>query len=94
MESPIYYVALGDSLTEGTGASNNKNTFANRYFEVIKKTPDCFFINLGRSGMTSEDLLTSLLHPNINNKLKNATDITITIGGTCAPFVFFSEYSD
>jgi lysophospholipase L1-like esterase len=81
MESPIYYVALGDSLTEGTGASNNKYTLANRYFEAIKRTPDCSFINLGRSGLTSEELLLSLLHPDINNKLKHATDITITIGG-------------
>lgn len=77
----IYYVAFGDSLTSGVGASIESKALIHKYFSGIKKGSGCKCINLGCSGMSSDELLLYILKPDIQTIWQKATDITITIGG-------------
>jgi lysophospholipase L1-like esterase len=81
MKNGICYVAFGDSLTRGVGASHEDWSFPNLYFKSIKQTDDCRLINLGQSGMSSTELLHFIQEPEIRKVWQQATDITITIGG-------------
>jgi lysophospholipase L1-like esterase len=81
MKNCIYYVAMGDSLTEGVGASSGDASFAAKFFNTIKQTPACRFVNLGRAGMCSGELLIYMQEPSILEEWQKATHITVTIGG-------------
>jgi lysophospholipase L1-like esterase len=81
MEYPIIYIALGDSLTVGVGASAPDRSFAANFFQSIKQTKECKYMNLGKSGASSGELLQFLTDSKIRDLLKRATHITITTGG-------------
>ncbi|AMA73125.1 MULTISPECIES: SGNH/GDSL hydrolase family protein [Aneurinibacillus] len=81
MENRVYYVAMGDSLTEGVGASSIESSFAAKFFKAIRQTPYCQYVNLGRSGMSSSELLQYIEKTPVREQWQKATNITITIGG-------------
>ncbi|WP_408011178.1 GDSL-type esterase/lipase family protein [Pseudalkalibacillus sp. A8] len=81
MENQVLYIALGDSLTKGVGASAHERSFTASFFHGIKQTKDCRYINLGKSGRSSGELLQLLTDSKICDLLKRATHVTITIGG-------------
>lgn len=81
MENRVFYIALGDSLTEGVGASTHDRSFTAHFFQAIKQTKECQYMNFGKSGRSSEELLQFLTNSKIRDLLKRATHITITSGG-------------
>jgi lysophospholipase L1-like esterase len=81
MENRVFYIALGDSLTAGVGASAHERSFAASFFQSIKQTKECRYMNFGKSGRSSGELLQFLTDPQIRDLLKKATHITITTGG-------------
>ncbi|RAK21172.1 lysophospholipase L1-like esterase [Anoxybacillus vitaminiphilus] len=81
MENRVFYIALGDSLTAGVGASAHERSFAASFFQSIKQTKECRYMNFGKSGRSSGELLQFLTDSQIRDLLKRATHITITTGG-------------
>lgn len=81
MENRVFYIALGDSLTEGVGASTHDQSFTACFFQAIKQTKECQYMNFGKSGRSSGELLQFLTDSKIRDLLKRATHITITTGG-------------
>ena len=57
----IIYVALGDSLTEGLGASDYKNSFPYLLTEKLSVKGSVQLYNLARSGATSQDVVVTQL---------------------------------
>jgi lysophospholipase L1-like esterase len=78
---PIYYLALGDSLTEGFGEIRSVQTFVLPFFEYLRRTEYCRVRNWGVSGITSEELLAFISNPAVIRLLPKLTHLTITIGG-------------
>jgi len=59
-EGPITVVALGDSLTEGTGDESGREGYVGRLRDAIGARPGrsgSTVVNLGRSGWASQDLI-------------------------------------
>ncbi|MDQ0217856.1 hypothetical protein ELQ35_13800 [Peribacillus cavernae] len=81
MDKRVYYIALGDSLTTGVGASTHDHSFTANFFQVIKQTKECQYMNFGKSGLSSGELLQFLIDSKTPDLLKRATHITITTGG-------------
>jgi lysophospholipase L1-like esterase len=97
MENRVFYIALGDSLTVGVGASKHDQSFTAGFFQGIKQTKECQYKNLGKSGRSSGELLQFLIDSKTRDLLKRATHVTITIGGNdliraYQNNVSFSEY--
>ncbi|MBM7607681.1 lysophospholipase L1-like esterase [Lysinibacillus composti] len=83
-ESPIYYLALGDSLTKGVGDEENKKGYTKRLVEKIEQwtlESKITLDNRGKRGRRSDQLLSLLKKGHYDIELKNAELITITIGG-------------
>lgn len=57
----IVYVALGDSLTEGTGASDYKSSFPYLLSRKLSAKAQVELFNLARAGATSEDVVINQL---------------------------------
>ena len=79
----IRYVALGDSLTVGVGSSPFLRGFVCRfktYAETDLQNHICLDI-FAKTGATTGDVLHSLKHPLIRNRINSAQIITITAGG-------------
>jgi lysophospholipase L1-like esterase len=79
--SPIAYLALGDSLTEGIGANNSSAHFVAQYFKHLRHSNQCYVRNFGISGMTSDELLSLVNNPAMIRLLPKVNHITITTGG-------------
>lgn len=61
-DSPtIKYVALGDSLTEGVGASDYKNSYPYLTAQKLSSKNNVKLVNLAHAGDTSADVLTNQL---------------------------------
>jgi lysophospholipase L1-like esterase len=78
---PIYYLAIGDSLTAGFAGVSSAHTFVAHFFEHLRRTEHCQVRNWGISGMTSGELLDFIRHPAVSRSLTELTHLTITIGG-------------
>jgi lysophospholipase L1-like esterase len=79
----ITIVALGDSLTKGTGDTSGDGGYVGRSAKklgVILKKP-VHVSNQAVNGWRADNLLNSLEEPNIQNLIKNADIIMLTIGG-------------
>jgi lysophospholipase L1-like esterase len=79
----ITIVALGDSLTKGTGDESGDGGYVGKTkksLETFWKKP-VFVINQAINGWRTENLLESLNKPNLQNLLKQADIIMLTIGG-------------
>ncbi|MDR6225293.1 SGNH/GDSL hydrolase family protein [Desmospora profundinema] len=79
--NPITYLALGDSLTEGVGASTPDRHLVAQYFEHIRNTDHCRVINMGISGLTSTELYDLVQSPGLHKLIPRASHITLTTGG-------------
>lgn len=79
----IDYVAVGDSLTVGVGASFMSPGFVHRFACKMQShyeehvCPDIY----AKSGITSEEVLSIFQQPTVMNRVKEAEIITITAGG-------------
>jgi lysophospholipase L1-like esterase len=61
-DTPLRYVALGDSTVEGVGASTPGATYVSRLHERLREVyPRSSVVNLGRAGATSSDVLAGQL---------------------------------
>jgi lysophospholipase L1-like esterase len=75
-------VALGDSLTRGTGDETGKGYVGNVLEEVKKKTDQKVRLtNLGISGQRSDQLKEQVQEVEVQRQIKAADVILITIGG-------------
>ncbi|MDG5788795.1 GDSL-type esterase/lipase family protein [Evansella sp. AB-P1] len=82
MKAPIYYTALGDSLSAGVG-SFNKSGFVQRYAKFLEyyyRIP--VVTNMyAKPRITSTELLHMLSNPEIQRSIYFSKIITISIGG-------------
>jgi lysophospholipase L1-like esterase len=78
---PVFFVALGDSLTEGLGAESSESGFVHQLFHRLRRTEQCEIHNLGVSGTRSSELCRLVDEPDISRLLTRATHISITTGG-------------
>lgn len=76
-EKPVY-VALGDSIAEGTGL---RNADVASYGALIAATNGYEFINHAVAGHRTEDLLSRLSEENVAADVAKADIISISIGG-------------
>lgn len=77
----ITYLALGDSLTEGIGATRPDGNFVRQFFQHMKHSEHCRVRNFGISGITSSELYQMMNNPAIYRLLKRASHVSITTGG-------------
>lgn len=77
----VIYLALGDSLTEGIGASSPDSCFVPQYFRHIKVSTGCRLLNMGVSGMTASELLRFLESPILKKLIPQVSHMTVTTGG-------------
>lgn len=72
------YLALGDSISVGTGLSNKEKAFTSLLSAALNNSK---YMNEAVGGLTSEGLLRKLVDKELRNEIKEAEIITITIGG-------------
>lgn len=72
------YVALGDSITKGSGLSETEQNFATLLTQKKHLTP---YVNYGINGFTISDLLHFIEDPQVQKNITNASFLTVTIGG-------------
>ena len=81
---PLFYLALGDSLTKGVGDETNNYGFTGLLAQELNKWPAISEVELdnrGKNGRRSDQLL-ALMEDGQYDKELNKTDlITITLGG-------------
>lgn len=93
---PIFYVALGDSLTVGIGAFILPG-FVKAYQRLASKAlqSDIDVFNFGRHGATTNDLLEKVKLPVVRLAIQHAQLFTISIGGNdlrrVAPKYFWNK---
>ncbi|PLR89865.1 GDSL family lipase [Bacillus sp. T33-2] len=75
-------VALGDSLTRGTGDADGKGYIGYLVDQLQEKSKEKITLhNLGVKGYRSEQLLSQVKESEIQRQIQQADAITITIGG-------------
>ncbi|TCS95024.1 SGNH/GDSL hydrolase family protein [Hazenella coriacea] len=79
--TPISYLALGDSITEGIGAISPEHNFVTQYFRQLKCSDQCQLRNWGISGMRTKELLDLIHNPGLTRVFPRVTHISISIGG-------------
>lgn len=81
---PVFYLALGDSLTRGVGDETNNFGFTGLLAEELNKWPAISEVELdnrGKNGRRSDQLLSLVKSGHYDKELKKADLITITLGG-------------
>ncbi|SEM71277.1 Lysophospholipase L1 [Lihuaxuella thermophila] len=81
LSTPVSYLALGDSLTEGIGAVSPQQHFVAQFFRHLQHSKQCHMRNWGISGMTSAELLSLVTTPGVTRLLPRLTHLSITTGG-------------
>lgn len=79
--NPITYLALGDSLTEGIGASRPDRHLVAQYFDHMRNSDHCRLINMGISGLTSAELYQLVQSTALAKLVPRVSHITVTTGG-------------
>ncbi|MBA4492895.1 SGNH/GDSL hydrolase family protein [Paenactinomyces guangxiensis] len=79
--TPVSYLALGDSLTEGIGAVSPEQHFVAQYFRHLQHSDHCQMRNWGVSGMRSSELLNLVSNSGIIRLLPRLSHLSITTGG-------------
>jgi lysophospholipase L1-like esterase len=78
----LHIVALGDSLTRGTGDETGKGYVGVLMDEIKEKSKqDVLLTNLGITGQRSEQLMEQIQQTEVKRQLQNSDMIVITIGG-------------
>ncbi|MCI8964902.1 MAG: hypothetical protein HFJ43_00875, partial [Clostridia bacterium] len=80
------YVALGDSITLGTGLSDPKNE---AFSYLIKNKSNCELNNFGIDGMNSSWLLYNLSSKQYTDEIKSSNLVTISIGSNDIFWIFY-----
>ncbi|WNF38734.1 GDSL-type esterase/lipase family protein [Bacillaceae bacterium IKA-2] len=81
-ETSFLVVALGDSLTVGMGDAEGKGYVGNVIDDLHeRKIKDIHLENLGVNGLTSNGLLEIVSQPDVEEQIKQAKLILLTIGG-------------
>lgn len=82
INSPILYVAIGNSLTAGVGAGYFPG-FVQRYQQMAAQHLNKRVMSqvYARPGATTSDLLQMVRHPNVARAIQQASIITINAGG-------------
>ncbi len=80
------YVALGDSITLGTGFSDPKNE---AFSYLIKNKSNCELNNFGIDGMNSSWLLYNLSSKQYTDEIKSSNLVTISIGSNDIFWIFY-----
>lgn len=81
---PVFYLALGDSLTKGVGDETNNYGFTGLLAQELNKWPAISEVELdnrGKNGRRSDQLLTLVEDGQYDEELSKANLITITLGG-------------
>ncbi|GAX90618.1 GDSL-type esterase/lipase family protein [Effusibacillus lacus] len=82
VEGDYRLVALGDSLTRGTGDETGQGFVGNLTAELQKLTKhQVVATNLGINGMKAPELLPYIQSPEVQQEIKTAHLITLSIGG-------------
>lgn len=78
----LHIVALGDSLTRGTGDETGKGYVGVLMDEIKEKTKqDVQLTNLGISGQRSDQLKQQIEQTEVQRQIKNADIVLVTMGG-------------
>ena len=79
----LYYVAIGDSLTEGVGDATSQGGFVPLLAQNIQNGSNVSvdFQNFGHAGDTSTQIYEKIKQKQIQSALKEADFITLTVGG-------------
>jgi lysophospholipase L1-like esterase len=78
----LHIVAIGDSLTRGTGDETGKGYVGVLLDEINEKTKqDVRVTNLGISGQTSDQLMQQIQQTEVKRQLQSADMILLTMGG-------------
>mgnify|MGYP001204030632 CR=1 FL=1 len=83
MKPPLYYVALGDSLTEGYGVAE-EDSFVAVYSRLIESALGrrVVYLNAGVTGETTSDILERMLRDvDLQEAIHQADLISLTAGG-------------
>ncbi|MFL0582742.1 GDSL-type esterase/lipase family protein [Solibacillus silvestris] len=81
---PVFYLALGDSLTRGVGDETQDYGYTIRLQQELEKWPmvkEVELDNRGKNGRRSNQLLSLLKHGHYDEELEKANLVTITLGG-------------
>lgn len=91
-KTDVDVVAMGDSLTEGIGDEQEQNGYAGRFANSIKEQmngiKEVQLLETAKKGRRSDELITQIKSGDIDNELKTAEIITLTIGGNDLMKVF------
>jgi lysophospholipase L1-like esterase len=81
-KGPILYVGVGDSLTAGVGAIWEPG-FVQRYQQLAKKSlcRHVFLEVFAKPGATSQEILKIMSSPRVQQGIKEASIITLSVGG-------------
>ncbi|BAK16511.1 lysophospholipase L1 [Solibacillus silvestris StLB046] len=81
---PVFYLALGDSLTRGVGDETQDYGYTIRLQQELEKWPmveEVELDNRGKNGRRSDQLLSLLKRGHYDEELEKANIVTITLGG-------------
>lgn len=81
--SPIFYTAIGDSLTVGTGSGLFSPGYVERFAVELCELRGQQVVpyKFARDGATSEEILSTTFMPQVRYSLRDSQYITITSGG-------------
>ncbi|WP_052712098.1 GDSL-type esterase/lipase family protein [Domibacillus indicus] len=80
----INIVSIGDSLTEGVGDSTNSGGYVpylEKQLESLDEIKDASFVNYGKRGNRTDQLVKRLKQESIQADIKKADMVIITVGG-------------
>ncbi|WP_245796347.1 GDSL-type esterase/lipase family protein [Domibacillus antri] len=93
----IHVVSIGDSLTEGVGdstASGGYVPYLEQQLESLDEIDDASFVNFGKKGNRTDQLLKRLQIENVKAEIAKADIVMITIGGNDVVKVVKENWSD
>ncbi|MGT2907192.1 SGNH/GDSL hydrolase family protein [Streptococcus dentiloxodontae] len=96
-QTPFSYVAIGDSLTQGVGDTTNQGGFIPILSQELSSAYhyDVTSSNYGVSGNTSNQILKRMQEKtDIQDSLKTANLMTLTVGGNDVMSVIRKNFSD
>ncbi len=93
----IKIVSIGDSLTEGVGDSTNSGGYVpylEDQLESLDEIKDASFVNYGKRGNRTEQLIKRLKEEEIEADIQQADIVMVTIGGNDVVKVVKENWSD
>ena len=75
-ETPVQYVALGDSIAKGNGLAEDESC----YVDIVAENYGQTYSNLAVNGMNSEEFIEYLKTSEVSDAVKSADVITVSMG--------------